>query len=985
MAEDIDVARLKAVMVAVDTQFRADIAADKKEMQGLYASVETLPPALQKLQNRMDSTTAKIDEQRKKVNQMDEALDESVAAHAALEIAAGRVGDIDLYDYFSKQAEAIDKEDKKLQELTAQYKALQAQQMQYYQKVSADTAKRASAQEYADTSIGINTAATALRNLSSVTGGAVGNLSSMASQLVFVRRAMDAAKTSATAMSAAVSGGIMLAVSAVSMLITAAIEADEKQRQAYEDSVESLAKYESELQKASQAIQTYNNQEASIDQLTAAKKQLADLFPEMILGYTDEGEAILKNSAAMDKQIEKYRESTKAQRDYAVQLDKGEALDNYRKKLEEIEKWQSQIDMHQQELEKYDNGESFDSGVYQTAVWYIDKWKTNLANLRTEIMSIETEAEASIKQSIQSQIDGYDWLDNKAQTVAASIIEKSMERLLATKDEIEYTRVLGETIQQIRDTLADSQKFEDEYNLTVNTAFGTDSIVATSDQISNVTNLVSSIKSELKEGYEAAYNSAVDAIKTKYSEQYDARKASLELEYKAVEESLKTQQSAYQSLKTDVKSLDQQDLANKIDLHRRQLVNTQDLYKKEAMAVQTRYYGEAQLIVDTANKAVQVHKDKLAAIDEADRLAAESRTARQNANKIRDLDEAYAKQEAENERELNEKLAEYQKRREELLEVINKAPSRTALILAQQELDTLDKSWKSERQGLELEHTDKLLQIQRSLEEERLSQQETAEATARDKERTKLQEQISALEDNAKQQLEILSNKYTAEKELLASQISSTLDAERSTYQKRIKELESWKETKINTEIAAEKAKRDALVSEGALTDVALSQVLGKQYDQLQEQIEKYGIAGRSAGEAWAKGLLAAASSVASQRITTPSMNLGDLLQNTYNGTPLPGYASGGIITKPTLAWIGEGNEDEAILPMSKLYELVNGVLAGTEQFSARAHQAMVMHAGGSVSQRTVSNNYQIDHIEINSKLDADIIMAQLASMTGGL
>lgn len=36
-----------------------------------------------------------------------------------------------------------------------------------------------------------------------------------------------------------------------------------------------------------------------------------------------------------------------------------------------------------------------------------------------------------------------------------------------------------------------------------------------------------------------------------------------------------------------------------------------------------------------------------------------------------------------------------------------------------------------------------------------------------------------------------------------------------------------------------------------------------------------------------------------------------------------PGLATGGIVTKPTLAWIGEGQESEAVLPLSKLQSLL--------------------------------------------------------------
>ncbi len=38
----------------------------------------------------------------------------------------------------------------------------------------------------------------------------------------------------------------------------------------------------------------------------------------------------------------------------------------------------------------------------------------------------------------------------------------------------------------------------------------------------------------------------------------------------------------------------------------------------------------------------------------------------------------------------------------------------------------------------------------------------------------------------------------------------------------------------------------------------------------------------------------------------------------------LLGLASGGIVTGPTLAMVGEGNESEAVMPLSKLGNLMN-------------------------------------------------------------
>jgi len=38
----------------------------------------------------------------------------------------------------------------------------------------------------------------------------------------------------------------------------------------------------------------------------------------------------------------------------------------------------------------------------------------------------------------------------------------------------------------------------------------------------------------------------------------------------------------------------------------------------------------------------------------------------------------------------------------------------------------------------------------------------------------------------------------------------------------------------------------------------------------------------------------------------------------------IPKLAKGGIITGPTLALVGEGNESEAVIPLSKLDQMIN-------------------------------------------------------------
>lgn len=53
------------------------------------------------------------------------------------------------------------------------------------------------------------------------------------------------------------------------------------------------------------------------------------------------------------------------------------------------------------------------------------------------------------------------------------------------------------------------------------------------------------------------------------------------------------------------------------------------------------------------------------------------------------------------------------------------------------------------------------------------------------------------------------------------------------------------------------------------------------------------------------------------------------LMTNPVPYDPVPAMASGGIVTAPTLSLIGEGNEPEAVMPLSKLEKMLEGISTG--------------------------------------------------------
>jgi hypothetical protein len=75
-----------------------------------------------------------------------------------------------------------------------------------------------------------------------------------------------------------------------------------------------------------------------------------------------------------------------------------------------------------------------------------------------------------------------------------------------------------------------------------------------------------------------------------------------------------------------------------------------------------------------------------------------------------------------------------------------------------------------------------------------------------------------------------------------------------------------------------------------------------------------------------------------------------DIPSLTLSTPDIPYLAKGGIATKATLAMVGEGREDEAILPLSKLEQLLNqpASAASTRRVQPTENRLVLELRGGS-------------------------------------
>ena len=221
MGDTLQVGGIEAKLTLDTQEFACSVQDSEGKFRGLYTQVNTMPPALQKLEAQQAKVTRQLEEQKKKVGELYAALDTAAADYVALEKAMGRVGDVNLEKTFAAECAAIDREEKKLSELKAQLQQVENQRAQTIEKLNADATKQGATQQYKENSLAIDSVANSLRALTPILGDSIGNVGNLAERLVFMKQSMKSAASEGALMGVAISGGITLAVSAIAMLTQA--------------------------------------------------------------------------------------------------------------------------------------------------------------------------------------------------------------------------------------------------------------------------------------------------------------------------------------------------------------------------------------------------------------------------------------------------------------------------------------------------------------------------------------------------------------------------------------------------------------------------------------------------------------------------------------------------------------------------------------------------------------------------------------------
>lgn len=389
-------------------------------------------------------------------------------------------------------------------------------------------------------------------------GGGASVAAQFAEQIRFAAKEIKAANSASMAMTGYI-GIAIAAISAVITVINQVTAAREKAAQAEREHREEIlrtteaalqeADAMQEIIQAENAVAVLQDQNASLEAVADARQTIIALFPTAIAGYNSEGEAIIANNEALEKQIEMLKDKERLSRSQAIAN-----ISTLRKQAAEAKDMQAAANAVDSWFADAPAGTNrtftpYNVGNYNYASVFTDEEKKRISSLNlqntafgeSEIERLKRQYEnivsvvgyeraalagiysedvytkaadayetiqqynAALQIQIENQIDGYAQMTAEQKTYLAGKISEQ----LAADNSAEAVKKITENMRALTSEVGWYEKaMEDAANKTAS-AFQA-SAAAMND-------IYSALTAAIKAQNQAAYNSRMEQIKKEYS------------------------------------------------------------------------------------------------------------------------------------------------------------------------------------------------------------------------------------------------------------------------------------------------------------------------------------------------------------------------------------------------------------------------------------------------------------------------------------
>lgn len=244
---------------------------------------------------------------------------------------------------------------------------------------------------------------------------------------------------------------------------------DERQRQqAFLDGIANAERYAQSLDILQNSLEVLNNPYTSDEDILNTQKKLIALFPELIAGYDQQGNAILANKNEIEDYIQKQKEVMQNNRDMILNnvSTRSTPLDLAQAK-KDLEDARHYMEAGEREYARINNGEKFIPGSYQQ-VTLANRGATDLDSLNEEVRQLEEKVasleeetaiveRARIEENVQiidsygNVVNGIENLDEAQKKIAQSMTENLMKSIL------DGSITTEEAINRINNALSDTE------------------------------------------------------------------------------------------------------------------------------------------------------------------------------------------------------------------------------------------------------------------------------------------------------------------------------------------------------------------------------------------------------------------------------------------------------------------------------------------------------------------------------------------------
>lgn len=273
---------------------------------------------------KLDSLLSELLKQTELVEELAEAYDEATQKQAYWAIYAngGTSRVVEEFENATAEvdalAQAFDTANTKQKELAQNLVETSMAEAQKYNaaevkaasaEVSAASAEmaRQMRQDNAETRSSFDLLAFGIQNTSRVLGVNAGEVTGYVQSIRNMKKAYTQTAQAAGTWVASLTMGastLMLAANLIASVVSKISEAKAELRQAQQEAASSYSLADADLSSAQRYIGILEDQTATTEQVRDAKQALANLFPTMIRGYTEEGEAILASNPALKAHVE---------------------------------------------------------------------------------------------------------------------------------------------------------------------------------------------------------------------------------------------------------------------------------------------------------------------------------------------------------------------------------------------------------------------------------------------------------------------------------------------------------------------------------------------------------------------------------------------------------------------------------------------------------------------------------------------------------